>query len=236
MVIVGQRQVIFKKVAVSEKKMIFREAANDRTHLSIKGFASDELFHLIAIQDEKDEVLLCHHTADSKEVSKDQKVVVNFVFNNERYFFHSDLSFQLGWAVLRIDGELFQLQRRENARIELPYQYEAAFILTQHCGKSYFIDCRLKDISAGGFKFEMLGEAVELRVGDRIKGSLRLGVRRPMEFEVEVRYAQKREFEGKIYQTAGVQFLNRDQLLENRLLSLMMDLQRELFLKFSEKA
>src|SRR5438445_12433578 len=121
-----QGQVIFKKVGLSDKKMLFREIASDRIQVALKG-DNDEVFHLIVIQTEKDENLLCHHTADSKNFEKSQKVMVNFPFKSERYFFQSELSFNSGWAVLKIDGDLFQLQRRANARIDIPDRYEAIF-------------------------------------------------------------------------------------------------------------
>ncbi len=229
-----QGQVIFKKVGLSDKKMLFREIASDRIQVSLKG-DGDEVFHLIAIQIEKDETLMCHHTADSKPFEKTQKVMVNFPFKSERYFFQSELSFNSGWAVLKIDGDLFQLQRRANARIDIPDRYEGIFTLHSHNGKNYFLDSRIKDVSAGGIKAEMPYVVPEFAVGEKVKGSMRLAARRPMEFELEVRFAQKKDLDGKPSQVVGLQFLNIDLTMENRLLSLMMDLQREIFIKYSGK-
>ncbi|KHD88327.1 MAG: hypothetical protein OM95_09285 [Bdellovibrio sp. ArHS] len=229
-------QMIFKKVALSEKKMLFREVAHDKLQVAVKGSSQEELFHLIAVQTEKDEALLCHHTADSKSITTAQKCVVNFAFNNERYFIQTELYFEAGWAVLKIDGDLFQLQRRANARLDLPEKYDALFILTKAVGKSLFLDCRVKDISAGGIKIELPQTAPEVKIGDILKGNLRLGARRAIEFEVEVRFVQKKEHGGGLTtQIAGVQFLHVDTLLEGRLLSLVMDLQREIFLKYPKK-
>lgn len=226
-------QVIFKKVATSEKKMLFREIADDKVQVTVKG-AAEDVFHLIAVQVEKDEALLCHHTADSKGVTA-QKVLVNFGFKMERYYFQTELYFESGWAILKIDTDLFQLQRRANFRVDIPTKYGGIFLLSQHDDKSYFLDCVVKDISAGGFKMELMGAQPELKIGDHVKGTLRLGTRRPMEFAAEVRFAQKRDADGVTVQTAGMQFLNVDNMLESRLFALMMDLQRELFLKFPQK-
>jgi len=235
MPVAGQEQSIFKKVAFSEKKMLFREIAKEKQQLMIKCMDNDDVFHLIAIQTERDEVLLCHHTADTKTYNKEQKVIASFVLRDERYYFHTDMNFQEGWTILKMNVDLFQLQRRANARIDLPDSYDGIFVLSQHAGKPYSIDCRLKDVSAGGFKMEFLGISPALQAGDRMKGILRLGKRRPMEFEVEVRFAKKEDDGGIVIQTAGVQFLNRDHNTENRLLLMMMDLQRELYLKYSDR-
>lgn len=230
------QQVIFKKVAVSEKKMIIREMADDKSQIALKG-EDDSMFNLVAVQTtEKDETLLCHHTANSKAHERPQKVLVNFSFKNERYFFQSELTFSLGWAVLTLDTDLFQLQRRASARIELPPTYAGSFSLHSHAGRNYFVEAKVRDVSAGGIKIEFIGSGQDLKMGDLIRGALKLGIRRAIDCELEVRHAFEREHEGKKIISAGLQFLNIDQNLENRLLSLMMDLQRELFLKYSKKS
>lgn len=226
-------QTIFKKVALSEKKMLFRELADDKGQIAVKGALLEDIFHLIAVQVEKDEALLCHHTAESKDINTAQKVVINFAFKSERYFLQTEMYFESGWVVIKIDGDLFQLQRRANARLEIPEKYDATFILSQHGGANYFIECRVKDVSAGGFRMEYFGDRPLVQVGDVLKGTLRIGPRRPLEFSVEIRFVQRTEREKVTKQVCGVQFQNVTHLLENRLLSLMMDLQRELFLKFS---
>lgn len=226
-----QTQAIFKKVAFSEKKLILREVAVDKTQLSIKGAMREDMFHLIAMQNERDEVLLCRHTADSEGI-KPKKVIVNFSFKSERYFFKAELYFESGWVALKIKADLFQLQRRANARIDIPDSYSAVLILSQYAGRSYFLDCKIMNISAGGCKIELPADKPELKLGESLKGSLRLGNRRSMELEFAIRFVQKQEQNGATLQIAGMQYLNVDQNLENRLLILMMDLQRELFLKY----
>lgn len=228
----GPEQTIFKKVALSEKKMLFRELAADKMQIAVKGSEDDEIFHLIAVQVEKDETLLCHHTADSNHISTAQKVVVNFQFKTERYFLQTEIYFESGWVVVKIDGELFQLQRRANARIDIPEEYDATFIISHHAGKNYFVDARIRDISAGGIKMEFFGDQPILKVGDSVKGTLRIGIRRPLEFTLGTRFVQKSENGGVIKQVCGMQFQGVGHLMENRLLSMMMDLQRELFLKY----
>ena len=144
----------------------------------------------------------------------------------------TELAFESGWAVIQISGDLFQLQRRANARFIMPQGYPAVYILMEHEGKKYFVDCAVKDISAGGLKLEVPITHPDFRTGEVLRGSLRLGSRRAMELEVEVRFNLK----GDKFHTVGAQFLNVDHVMENRLLSLMMDLQRELFLKYPKRS
>lgn len=211
--------------------MLLREITHNKIALSVKGAITPKLFHLIAIQNDKDEVLLCHHSADSKQVVEAQKAVVNFPFKNERYYFQSELYFESGWVVLKINRDVFQLQRRANARIEIPKDYGAVFILTQMDGKSFFLDTKVRDFSAGGLKIEIAPGGPEIFEGKVLKGSFRLGIRRPVDLEVEVRHVTKVDREGQIFQIAGVKFLRIDKTMENRLLNFIMDLQQEIFLK-----
>ncbi|MGE5086232.1 MAG: flagellar brake protein [Bacillota bacterium] len=229
-----QGQNIFKKVPKSEKKFLFREIAQDKIQISVKG-ENNETFNLIAVQTEKDEELLCHHTSNSKQYEKNQSVIVNFQFKMERYFFSTDISFSTGWAVLKIDGELFQLQRRASVRVDIPDKYDALFTLHSHEGQKFFIECKIKDVSAGGLKIEMPTDTPVFKIGDKVHGSMRLGVRRPMDFDLEVRFVLIVEEGGQRRQVAGLQFLKVDRALENRLLSLMMDLHHEIFVKFPLK-
>lgn len=235
MAITGQKADIFKKVALSEKKILFREVSNERVQIMVKGVESEDVFQVIAMQTERDEVVRCQQVADTTPFNREQKVIASFMYHDERYYFNSDMNFQDGWIVLKVNVDLFQLQRRSNARVEIPESFDGTFILSHHVGRSYFVECRVKDVSAGGFKMEFVGDAPSLKVGDHLKGTLRLGKRRPMEFQVEVRFVRKGNVAGVVIQTAGVQFLNRDHATENRLLSMMMDLQRELYLKYSDR-
>jgi len=224
-------QNIFKRVAVSEKKIIFREIAAAQLLLSLKN-EFDEIFSLRAMQTENDQSLLCHHTENSKDKTQAGKVVVNFMYKNERFFFHTNLTFGLGWAILNTDVDLFQLQRRANARIEVPPSYTARFTLISYGKKIIFMDTRLTDISAGGMKLEIEDPSIQFKASDKGRGVLTLGTRRPTEFDVEFKHVMQKEENGLKKQIAGVQFLNIDNIMENRLLSLMMDFQRELYVKF----
>jgi PilZ domain. len=227
-------QSVFKKVAVSEKKSLLRKLAEMQGQLAIRG-EDESFFHLQAMQNERDELLLCHHTQNSKAHEKAQGIIANFMIDEERYFLRCNLSFARGWAILDLTGDLFLLQRRANARIDLPEQFTAYFNITSVEGRSVFIDAKILDMSAGGLKLEWMGDLPALSPLAKMKGMLKLGSRRPWELTVEVRHHVKKSVNNITYQTAGVKFYEVDSFTENRLLSLMMDLQRELYLKYPNK-
>lgn len=234
MAIQPQEQMIFKRVGLSDRKQLFRHIASHNINIILKT-EEDVIFQLVAAQTENDEVLLCHPTDESRKSEKNLKVTANFIYEDDRYFFQTEVSHTHGWAVLRTDVDLFQLQRRANTRVDLPQDYSAAFSINSHQGKKYFLEAQLIDISAGGMKITW-AEGPLVKNGDIVRGHLRLGYRRPLEFDVEVRHVIKKdEADGKFSQVAGVQFSGINNMMENRLLSLMMNLQRELYLKYLGK-
>lgn len=233
MAVKGKEKELFKKVAASERKILFRALAAEKQQIIFKGTENEQFFSLVANQVEKEDRLICSQTVSSVGIKKDQKVSGNFALKNERYYFYSEISFQDNWAILKINIDVYKLQRRANARVHLPDNYDCVFMLTKHLDKSLFVSCQLKDFSAGGLKIEVHGSEPRLKAGDTLSGTLRLGKRRPMDFDLEVRFVKASQEDDKIVQVAGLQFLSRSNAIENRLLLLMMDIQRELYLRFS---
>jgi c-di-GMP-binding flagellar brake protein YcgR len=154
----------------------------------------------------------------------------------------------LNWAIIKLDVDLFKLQRRASARIEIPDEINAEFILKQLGSNKYDVLCKVKDVSTGGIKAELPIGAPTLKIGDRVQGILRFGNRRPFDFEMEARFVQKIAT-GEIIeeqtsvpflpsnqvQIAGFQFLKIDSVIESRMLTILMDIQREIYVKTVKK-
>jgi c-di-GMP-binding flagellar brake protein YcgR len=220
-------QDVFKKVHMSEKKMIFREIAYEKIQLLVKG-ENEDFVHLAAFRVEKDERLYCAPAPASSLLTSEQPVVVNFLFKEESYFFHTQLSFDQGIPWVDISKDLFQLQRRKNARLDLPDDYPGMVNIVDVNGKSCFVEAKIKDISAGGLKILMPQSEPAIKMNDKINLVLRLGHRRPQNLLTEVRFVASLAG-GQVF---GVQFQNRDNVMENKLLVMMMDLQREIYMKY----
>ncbi len=229
--IIGQN--VFKNIAASERKEVFAGVVGSGIQLLVRIHGA-ESFHVVPREVNLDQELFCHFADDAGGISGVLPAVVNFDFDHERYFFKTHVKIVADGLWLNANVELFQLQRRANVRIPIPKNFDANFSLHGHGGKKYFKDCTVKDVSAGGVRIEFTGERPDLQIGDSVRGTLRLGTRRAMEFDLEVRFVQRKEVDGQIYYTAGTRFQNMDKLLETRLLTLMTDLQRELFVKRGE--
>ncbi|HEX7673095.1 MAG TPA: PilZ domain-containing protein [Bdellovibrio sp.] len=223
-------QSTFKPVPISERKEIFKEIAKDKLQLIVRG-AAPEACHVEAVSIDDEDILFCHRTDDAGGLTTDSDAVLNFDHGNERYFMKAYLRSSKDGVFINTNFELFQLQRRANVRVVIPETFDALFSLHGHGGKKYFKDCKVVDVSAGGVRIEFQGAKPDLKENDIVEGTLRLGTRRPMKFDLQVRFVNKRVENGDTVYTAGTMFMNIDKTMETRLLSLITDLQRELFLK-----
>ncbi len=222
----GWSQNAFKKVAVSEKKALFRKIAEEKKQLVVKD-DEDRFRQLIALRLEKDEKLYCVLAA-KQALRTDQAVLLNFIFEKETFFMQTTVGFEKDIPWLDITADLFQLQRRQNARLDLPKEYGASVNLVEQNGTLIFLEGQVRDISAGGLKIFLAATTPVIAVEDNISLFLKLGQRRPMDFRTNVRFVAAFQ-DGQMF---GVQFLDRGNVMENKLLSIMMDLQRELYVRY----
>lgn len=224
---VNSSQDVFKKVHLSERKAIFRKIADVQSELLVKT-EDDNYGQAKAIRLENDENLYCRVAAGALTFKPNSEVVVNFSWEEEKYFLRTTVNAIGAEIVLKVNVDIFQLQRRKNARLDVPEAFQAQAQILSVNGDPCHFESQLKDMSAGGCKVVFPQASPALKMGDQLAMSLILGKRRPLQLACEVRYAAG---DGKS-QTLGLQFLNRDDYNENRLLVLMMDLQREFYLKF----
>lgn len=224
-------QNFFKKVAFSEKKKLLKALTEAQEPLLVKGDVEDFPFHLVPIQNEGMDAVLCHLTEDSKNVSDPQNILINFVQGEHRYFMQTVLKFRPGWAVVDTTGDLYQLQRRSSVRIDIPEEFNARFMIRHHGGQSYALEAAVENISAGGIKIRFTGVDPKLKMGDPMKGTLTVGIKRPIDFDLEVRFVGRKMVDRKVVQTIGLQFKNLERVMETKMLSLIMDIQHEIYIK-----
>lgn len=145
-----------------------------------------------------------------------------------------------GKFIVNLNADIFRLHRRLSARIDVPEGVKASFIIREFNSKKYELNCNLKDIGAGGVKVEVLQGGPKFNSGDLVKGAVVLGMRRPIEFDLEARFVQKiiipagrpqyvgHEPHPTENQVVGFKFLKLNPVIESRILSTLMDFQYEL--------
>lgn len=221
-------QGVFKKVHLSERKKALQDVIRLQVELTFKTEKEEfGQFKILSMDDQQRGV--CRFIAGGWKDSAAYDVVVNFTLEEEKYFFRSMMGKNnLGDVIINLEADVFQLQRRKNARFDIPEGYEAVAKIADLNGQELKVDAPIKDMSAGGCKIFFPQLTPEIKMNDKLTVALHLGKRRPMTFTCDVRYVGR----ANSGQMLGLQFMDRDHFLENRLLVMMMDLQREFYLKF----
>lgn len=123
-------------------------------------------------------------------------------------------------------SELLRLQRRDSFRIVVPPTITLEFFLNSKLKPEYAI--RVADVSLGGAALRMNAEQIsQYWVGSSIKGSLVMHGREPIELEGAIRHHFPKEH-GQPTQKVGVQFLNLSIEQQREMLSLTLQLHREM--------
>lgn len=218
----------------SERKRIFKGVVESQSEILIKGV--NGAIHRLLPEKIKDEKWLCCHVRDGKPTDdfgsllKDEHPA-NFSLETERYFFLSPLRIESPFIQLRTDGDLYHLQRRKTARVQIPDLIEAVCTVTKHNEQSCFLTTKILDFSTGGLRVQYDSNEPEMKSGDKLFVSVRLSQRKPFELTATVRHAVKAQT-GQFEQTFGMEFGAKEKTLENKLLWLQLDLQGEIFRKW----
>ena len=224
---------IFKKVPVSEKKIILQGLEEKKLPMLMKG-SRDEIYQMTVefVVDEKSLVLSCK--ADPKPPQKNDEVFVNFEYKEDRFFFRGFLRpDSVDGYIISIDESIYSLQRRKTARVEFPEGYPALFHVNNINDGKASLEAQILDYSSGGIRIKIAKEGFVPSVDDVYRGSLYLGKRAPFEVQVVVRHL--RPPEDKTGMIVGCQFHPLDRVLESKLMTIYMDIQRELFTKQTKK-
>ncbi len=123
-------------------------------------------------------------------------------------------------------SELLRLQRRDSFRIVIPLSISLNFYLNSKLKPEYALP--VADVSLGGAAVRMNPEQIsQYWVGSSFKGSLVIAGRDPIELEGAIRHHFPKE-QGQPTQKVGVQFLNLSIEQQRELLSLTLQLHREM--------
>lgn len=225
-------QGMFRRLHNSERKRILQAVGPHRTLITVKGTQDDEVYNLMAGPWVEDKNLHCRAGSVGRLPSKDQNVVVNFIFGFERYFCEGRMRIESGVAIIDMNENLYVLQRRKSVRMNIPDKYPASFNCINLKGKPVLLDMKVLDFSSGGVRAHFAKFDPVFKAGDPFKAVLHLGQRRPMELNVTVRHVIQRTSGNNPGQILGIQFDLQSKTLETKLLTIFMDLHRELFVKY----
>ena len=230
---IATKQGMFRKIHQSEKRRLVASLGDHRTSLVIRG-NNDEIFNMMSDGTEGDRLLKCRLVFGSKVPQEKQAVVINFTFGYERYFFRGDMSLSEGKYFIDTSADFYILQRRKSARLVMPPEFACGFNMIEYRKKNVFYEMRIIDFSSGGAKVWYPLFEPEFVTDELIKGVVHLGIRRPLNMDGTIRHVVRQESGDRTGQIFGIQFDAGNKIMEVKLLTMFMDLQREIFLKYSK--
>lgn len=231
---------MFNKVSASEKRIIFRSLSQRQTKITMK--SESHISELRAIKCNDDRILECDRlklnpVEDDSQlpgINNNENVILNFSLGEDLYFMQTKSSLSESKIYLDMGPDLFVLQRRKSMRLEVPMAYPHQVRLIEHKGKVVFIEGRLLDFGAGGCRIELLQMEPLFSTEDSLVTVIRLNHRVPLTLRAQIRHTLPKASHKNGRQIFGVQFQDLGPIMQNKMISLSMEMQKEFFAKFSE--
>lgn len=153
-----------------------------------------------------------------------ENVIINFSVGSDRYYTVSDFIPDGLKGLLKMNETLFRLERRTHYRVTLPQTLERSCNLINHDGRSIFISAVVLDISQGGARLQILeGKIKDFGDGAQVRCALHIKSKWQLELLAQVRHVNN---SGKTA-VFGLQWLDVSESDNRKLLSMMLELQRE---------
>jgi len=223
---VNQNQEIFKKITSPEERAkTVDEMINKKVEIFCKGM-KDEVFKLVADRMGGHQQLVCIlPPTETTQPEIPSSLVCQFALSGEKYFFKSELDYRLNRYLLDLQGELYQLQRRQSYRIRVPLSTRSGVDII-HNKKTY--KAVPVDVSTGGCRLQFAVDKLEWKADDKVELYLKIGDREPLQLSGSVRHVRA-ETTPRVSIFVGIQFMNISPTTEKALFSITMELYREFF-------
>lgn len=225
---------IFSKVSADEKLRLFKDLANVRGELICKG-ESDDIYRLIVERASAKQELQCSISFGLPFPKQEKELLGNFFLGGERYFFKTPVRIEKDIIILRMDSDLFHLQRRQNYRIKIPENYQATLLVSSLNKAPTKLNGQIFDLSSGGCRVVLTASTPILEHGDIVSGYIVVGKRDPLEIEGVVRHHKVEKGTALTKQVFGIEFRQLSPLIEGKLFAITMDLHREFFSRLNTK-
>lgn len=225
----GEEKDIFTKISnPAERSKLFYDLASSKVEILCKG-QEDQIFKLKAEGFNSTSGFLECRSDDGKVPFKKQEDIIGYFFlGSEKYYFRALVHIIQNKMQLLINENVFQLQRRQNYRVRIPASYKAYFNIIDVNGASQSIPGKLADLSGGGCRVIYNMKSPLMKIDDSVVGTLFIGSRDPIDISGVVRHI-KIDAPANTIQTFGIEFTKMTPIIENRLVSLTMDLYKEIF-------
>lgn len=221
--------VIFKSVNEdAEQEKLLQRLVQSKERISLK----DKYERLITLDvvSSNGTSLICHFTEEAAmNLPGNELFTGSFQFGGDKYIFETRPTAQ-GSVVMVALLNLFHLQKRRNYRYVLPTDYPAAFALAFVNETACQVHCHLIDLSTEGCAVEVTHDALSCNLEDEVKAYVHLGDREPILVQGLIKNIRLKSDNSLVL---GVKFNHMAAASEDKIISSITDLQREIYLRKS---
>ncbi|MCB0369190.1 MAG: PilZ domain-containing protein [Bdellovibrionales bacterium] len=219
----------FKKISEATKEKILQYTLINKTVIVFK-YSGSKIIRARIENLNRKYYITCRRPKDLVSLRTKEQATAVIPYQEERYFFKSFLHIEGNSLFFRRDSEMFHLKRRKNKRLKIPTNYPAMLMIKKQNHNLTFLRATIHDFSDLGCKVTLNTESPAFKKGDLIIGTLRIGNKKGVEINAEVKH-HFRSKKGKNKQTFGLQFIKLSAYQESYIKSLFLDLQREIFME-----
>ena len=223
---------IFKKLSQKEKLKIFNLFEKIPSEIVFK-FEGSRVYKTRLIHHDTGIFFICKRISLFSSFFASHEATISFTIQNEKFFFKGKVHERKDKLWMELSGDLFLLQRRKTKRLFIPSSYSNTIRILSINGRKTFLDGRVIDFSHKGSQVELPQQIPQLKSGNQLMVSLRIGHRKGIEFEAIVRHHKNVTRNSMGSQIFGLEFANLDILKEERLQTIFDDIYRELFSKMN---
>lgn len=221
---------IFTKISdTSERTRLLKDLAGSRSEIHAKKpDPTSDVFVLMAYDFSNDKIS-CKLIGATTPLPPRGNLIATFFVGGEKYFIQAEFTTIADQVVLNLTGHhLFHLQRREDYRIRIPSSYRALLELVSINNQTKKQSIPMMDLSGGGCRIQVDPKILPFKVQDTLKGHLFLPDRDPIQVTCSVRHVRI-DNHGRGPMICGIQFVGLTEPVKNRIIAVVMDLYRELF-------
>lgn len=215
------QQSFFIKVKPEKKDELIRYLANNRSLISLK---IQEQHYKTKIQNQANSTSLSILPFGEDKNFKQEEVVCTFDTKEDKYIFKSVLNSTGKQINLGVPLEIFQIQRRNNFRVDIPKEVKYICQIRSINKTPISIDVKLEDLSLGGCKITLSEDIYKMSSNNKIQLFIQMH-----QFESDQINSISRHValdEEKKMQTIGLQFISPDSDMLAELHGLLVYLDR----------
>lgn len=222
----------FEVLNIKDKAQIINFAQSNQASVYFK-HETTPVFKTHVVANSSKKIITCVRPENLPFSLNNKTVTVNFVVDQEIYFLVTVVTIDPKFVYFNIDTDFFHLARRKNRRLKIPKDYEALFMVKRLATQMSFLRAIVMDLSKEGCRLSLNTDHPLVCLSDTIEGTLKLGDRPSVDMKGVVRY-HKLVSNESYKQTFGVQFVDLTLGKTETIEKIVMDLQRELFLRMLE--